>query len=428
METVELFQRLSVALAIGLLIGLERGWQAREDAEGERAAGFRTHALAALLGAVWGAVSNQTGIGGAVALGLAFCAFAVAIILFRYRETEHDETFGATTVVAAMLAFALGAFTVVGDMQAAAAAGVATAGLLALKTMLHGWVQRVTWPELRSGLVLLAMTVMFLPLLPDRFVDPWNAINPFQFWLLTVMIAALSFLGYIAMKAAGGTGGVAITGVAGGLVSSTAVTATLARLAREHGEQQRLFVAGALLASATMILRVLTIVALINLDLVWLLAAPFGAAAAVLAVSALIFMRLAMSAEIAAKSFEPRNPLDLGVVLKFGLLLTAISVMAKLATNVAGGAGAIGLAAVSGIADVDAITLSMARFDRAALGRLEAATAIGVAVAVNTVAKAILTWWIGGTDPGWRFSVASALAIAAAIVALFLVGDGVIGL
>lgn len=421
METVELFQRLSVALAIGLLIGLERGWQAREDAEGERAAGFRTHALAALLGAVWGAISNQTGIGGAVALGLAFSAFAVAIILFRYRETEHDETFGATTVIAAMLAFALGAFTIVGDIQAAAAAGVATAGLLALKAVLHGWVQRITWPELRSGLVLLAMTVIFLPLLPDRVVDPWNAVNPFQIWLMTVMIAVISFFGYIAMKAAGGTGGVAITGVAGGLVSSTAVTATLARLARENSEQQHLFVSGALLASATMVVRVLAIVALVNIDLLWLLVAPFGAAAATLTIAALAFMWQAMSEAPAEKSFEPRNPLDLGVVLKFGLLLTTISVLATLATNVAGSAGAFGLAAVSGIADVDAITLSMARLDRAALSRQEAATAIGVAVAVNTIAKAILTWWIGGTGPGWRVSVASALAVAAGLVALLLV-------
>jgi uncharacterized membrane protein (DUF4010 family) len=231
MDTFELLQRLSVAVAIGLLIGLERGWQAREDLEGERSAGLRTHALAALLGAAWGAISNQTGIGGAVALGLAFLAFSAGIILFRYRETSHDETFGATTVVAAMLAFALGAFAVVGDMQASAAAGVTATGLLALKPVLHAWVRQLTWPELRSGLVLLAMTVIMLPLLPRRAIDPWAAFNPFEIWLLTVMIAAISFVGYMAIKAIGERGGVAVTGIAGGFASSTAVTVTLARLA-----------------------------------------------------------------------------------------------------------------------------------------------------------------------------------------------------
>lgn len=416
METIELFQRLSVALAIGLLIGLERGWQARDDAEGERAAGFRTHALAALLGAVWGAISNQTGIGGAVALGLAFVVFAAAIALFRYRETGHDETFGATTVVAAMLAFALGAFAVVGDIRAAAATGVATAGLLALKSLLHGWVQRVTWEELRSGLALLAMTVILLPLLPDRAIDPWQAVNPFEIWLMTILIAVISFFGYVAIKAAGGANGVAITGIAGGLASSTAATVTMAQLAREHPEKQPLFVAGVLFASATMAFRVLGIVAVVNADMLATLAAPFAAAAAVAIVAALLFMRRALSASPDDRRFEPKNPLDLGVVLKFGLLLTAISILVRLVTRVAGSAGAYGLAAISGLADVDAITLSMARLDRAALGLDQAAAAIGVAVAVNTIAKCVLTCWIGGAGPGWRVSFVSALAIAVGVV------------
>lgn len=421
METIELFRRLAVALAIGLLIGLERGWQAREDREGERAAGFRTHALAALLGGVWGAISNQTGIGGAVSLGLAFVVFGTAIALFRYREARRDETFGATSVVAAMLAFALGAFTVVGDMQAAAAAGVATVALLALKTELHGWVRRITWPELRSGLVLLAMTVIFLPLLPNRPVDPWRAVNPFEIWMLTVMIAVISFFGYVAIKAAGGAGGVAITGIAGGLASSTAVTATMARLAREHPEQQQLFTAGALLASATMALRVLGIVAAVNIEMFWSLAAPFVAAAIALVAAALLLLRRAIAGEASDQGFEPENPLDLRAVLSFGLLLTIISILAQLATRAAGSAGAYGLAALSGVADVDAITLSMARLDRAALSAQEAAVAIGIAVAVNTISKAALSWWIGGTGPGWRVSLASAAAIAVGVATLFLV-------
>jgi uncharacterized membrane protein (DUF4010 family) len=416
MDTIDLFRRMSVALAIGLLIGLERGWQAREDEEGERAAGFRTHALAALLGAVWGAIADQTGIGGAVALGLAFTVFAAAITLFRYRETAHDETYGATTLVAVMLAFALGALATVGDIQAAAAAGVATTGLLALKGATHGWLRRVTWEELRSGLVLLAMTVILLPLLPDRPVDPWQAVNPYEIWLMTVLIAVISLLGYVAMKAAGGAGGVAITGIAGGLVSSTAATMTMARLAREQGEQSALFVAGALLAGATMAMRVLFVVALVNAQLLGALAGPFAAAAAVLVAAALLLMRRAVAVAPRDESFAPKNPLDLRAVLEFGVLLTAISILARLASRVAGGAGVLAVAAISGVVDVDAITLSVARLDRAGLGLDEAAAAIAVAVTVNTIAKAILTWWIGGTGAGWRVSAVSVIAVAAGVV------------
>jgi uncharacterized membrane protein (DUF4010 family) len=420
METIELFYRMSVALAIGLLIGLERGWQAREDEEGERAVGFRTHALAALLGAVWGAISNQTGVGGAVSLGLAFIVYSAVIALFRYRETQRDATFGATTAVGAMLAFALGAFCVVGDVQAAAAAGVATALLLALKKATHGWLRRITWEELRSGLTLLAMTVILLPLLPDRPLDPWGAVNPFRIWLLTVLIAVISFFGYVVIKATGGASGVALTGIAGGLASSTAATVTLARLAREHAEHFPLFVAGSLLSGATMALRVLAIVALVDFRMLAVLALPFACGAAVLVVAALIFMRREMIAPTADESFAPKNPLDLAVVLQFGALLTAISVLSRLATRLAGAAGAFGLAAISGLADVDAITLSMASLDRSALPLETAAGAIGVAVAVNTLSKCALTFWIGGAAPGWRMTLVSALAITAAALSLFV--------
>jgi len=136
-DTFELVGRLAIALAIGLVIGIKRGWKQREEAEGERAAGLRTHALSGLLGGIWGALALNTGRAGVIALALAFAAFTAAIAVFRYREMVHDKTFGATTVVAAMLAFALGALAVTGDRTAAAAAGVATAMLLALKAALH---------------------------------------------------------------------------------------------------------------------------------------------------------------------------------------------------------------------------------------------------------------------------------------------------
>ena len=248
MDTFELLQRLSVALAIGLIIGLERGWQSRDHPEGGRAAGLRTHALCALLGGVWGAIAQTKGVDGVLALGLAFSAFSAAIIVFRYRETAHEGTFGATTVVAAMLAFTLGSFAVVGDVQAAAAAGVAVAGLLSLKRVLHDWLIRLSWDELRSALVLLAMTCVLLPLLPNHTVDPWSAINPFELWLMTIMIAAISFVGYAAIKFAGIGAGAVIMGVAGGLTSSTAVTMTLSKLAGEHPGGNRALGAGIVLS------------------------------------------------------------------------------------------------------------------------------------------------------------------------------------
>ena len=422
MDTFELFQRLSVSLAIGLVIGLERGWRARQDPEGERAAGLRTHALAGVLGGIWGAIARVGGEGGLVALGLAFATFSAAIAVYRYRETTHDGTFGATTVVAAMLAFALGAFAVLGDVQVAAASGVTVAMLLALKGVLHAWVERLSWVELRSALVLLAMTFVALPLLPNRTVDPWGAINPFALWLMTILIAALSFVGYAAIKLVGARRGVLITGLGGGLVSSTAVTLNMARLAREHPQQRHHLVAGALLASATMMARVLVVTGVVNAALLGRLALPVGLAGAVLAGVALLLLSTSRAGEgdDDEGGIEVKNPFEITTVLQFGALLTAVTVLANVATAYAGDLGAYVLAALSGVADVDAITLSMARLGAGPLGTEVAARAIALAVAVNTLAKTVIGWIAGGPEVGWRLAVASALAILAGLLGVLV--------
>ncbi|KAB2867668.1 MAG: MgtC/SapB family protein, partial [Bauldia sp.] len=197
MDEYETLTRLGLALAIGLLIGVERGWREREEAEGERAAGLRTFALIGLFGGLWGLLSKELG---AQALGLVFLAFAVAATVFRWRETEREGTFGMTTLIAAFLAFSLGVYAAVGDMTVAAAAGVAAVVLLAAKEWLHAWLKVITYAELRATLILLAMSFIALPILPDRGYGPYDAINPHGLWLMTIAIAGVSFIGYVAVK------------------------------------------------------------------------------------------------------------------------------------------------------------------------------------------------------------------------------------
>lgn len=413
MDTLELFQRLSVALAIGFLIGLERGWKARNEPEGGRAAGLRTHALGGLLGGVWGALALTRDDGGLVALAAGFVVFSGAIVLFRYREAHDEGTFGVTTVIAAMLAFALGAFAVMGDMGVAGGVGVAVAALLAFKGVLHDWVERVSWTELRSGLLLLAMTFILLPLLPDRTIDPWGTINPFELWLLTVMIAAISFAGYIAIKTVGDRHGIMMTGIAGGLASSTAVTVTFAELAKAHPEKRDPLIAGALLSSATMAARVLGIIAAVGASLLPHVVVPIGLGGLTLLGMAFYFLRRQPKDGVQETRLRLRNPFELGTVLKFGALLTVVTVAAKLLTEVGGGQGVYALAAFSGIADVDAITLSMSRLARDPASLALAANAVLIVVAVNTVAKAVLGWMTGGAAVGRRLLMAAAAAIVA---------------
>jgi uncharacterized membrane protein (DUF4010 family) len=389
MDYTEQLQRLAIALAIGLIIGIERGWTMRAEAEG-----------------------------GAVILAAIFLAFALVIGFLRYREMERDQTFGATTVLAAYVAFALGALAGVGEMGAAAAASVAAAALLAMKSALHGWLEKVTWNELRAGILLLAMTLILLPILPNQGFGPFAAVNPYELWLMTILIAGVSFAGYIGLKWVGGTHGVVLSGLAGGLVSSTATTLSLSRFAREHADRQEPLIAGALLAGSTMMARILVVSASVNPALLRWLAPPLFLAAAALAAQAAFNLRAVGRAAL-DQPLALKNPFELWTVLKFGAFLALVMVAAKALTAWAGEAGAYTLAAFSGLADVDAVTLTMSRLcGGGALGEQSAATAILVAAAVNTVVKVGLGWFAGGRGPGLGLALGAGLSLAAGALGL----------
>lgn len=423
LATAELIQRLTIALAIGLLIGIERGWRTREEHEGERAAGLRTHGLAALLGGVWGAISLQFAHdGGAFALGAAFVLFGALVGVFRYRETVHNETFGATTLIGVLIAFSLGALAVVGDQMAAAAAAVATAGLLALKALLHGWIQRLTWSELRSALALLAMSFILLPVLPNKAIDRWEAINPHDLWLMTVMIGVISFAGYVAVKLVGYRRGVAVAGMAGGLASSTAATAAMSRLAADRPDQVDVLAAGAIFANAVMGPRVLVVLGVVNLDFCVRLASPLLAVGLIYFISGgLLMWRSAGAGDEGGEALTIANPLDLPSVLKFGAFLSAVMALSKIAIKFAGAAGVYALALISGVADVDAISLTMASHGVGEIGARGAALAVLLAILSNTVVKSGMAAVMGGWGMGVRVGLASALAVAGGLAALVFV-------
>lgn len=415
MDTFAYFHRLAVALAIGLIIGLERGWKAREEGEGDRTAGLRTHGLAGLLGGVWGALATLREHDGLIALALGFATYAAGMILFFYRETEREGRHDATDVVAAMLVFTLGAFAVAGNSAAAAAAAVASTALLALKRSLHAWLRRLTWEELRSAIILLAMTTVMLPILPNHAIDPMGAVNPYEIWLMTVLIAAISFAGYVAVKLLGDRSGVAVTGLAGGLVSSTAVTASLAQRAAAEPEKAVTLAGGAIISCATMVARVIAIVGIVNVRLLDHLVLPLAVACAVLAVAGIYFISWRSDAAKDNKPMALGNPLDVWGVLKFGALLTVIIVASKIATRLAGEAGAYGVAVLSGIADVDAVTLTMSRLAGLELEMNVAARAIAIVVCTNTLVKVVLGATSGGRAFGMPMTISSAAALVAGI-------------
>jgi uncharacterized membrane protein (DUF4010 family) len=423
MDLQDLISRLALALGIGLLIGLERGWRKRGARPGTRAAGIRTFAVSALLGGVIAALAQAAGgaasAGGGIILGSAFAIYSFVIARFSRDENLAAGTFSATTAVAGMLTFALGAYAVLGDMWIAAGVAVASAGLLALREELHGWVEKITWPELRSGLVLLAMSFIALPILPDEPIGPFGGVNLREVWTIAIVLAAVSFLGYAAVKYFGARRGMLVAAAAGGLASSTAVTIANAHRAATGEGAPRLLAAGVAVASAVMFLRVVGIVSALNPALLVLVAPALVAAT----LAALAFTFAWMWHEAGRKDYRSgqfRNPFEFRSVVGFALFLGVIIVLGRVVGEKFGPTGAVAGAAVVGLADVDAITVSMSRLTPGTLTHTQAALAILAAVASDTVSKIGIGAAIGR---GWFAADLAALAagcLGVGAVALWL--------
>jgi uncharacterized membrane protein (DUF4010 family) len=413
MDLNDLLSRLAVSLAIGLLVGLERGWRTREEEDHRRAAGFRTFALSGLLGGVTGALSLQAG---GVLIGFVFAVYAAGFGAFHWLQARDEKNFSVTSVVAGMLTFLLGAMAVTGELRVAIAAAVAMTLLLALREQLHRWVASLTWPEIRAVLILLAMSFLLLPLLPNEAIDPWNAINPYEIWLLAILIAAISFAGYVAVKVFGERLGVVMTALAGGLASSTATTLAFARLGREHPGSARLLSAGILIAGAVMMIRVGVVAVALNRALLTPLAPPLAVGAVILALGAAVLL-LFRPSKREHPELRIHNPLALGTALKLAALIAVVMLATELLRMAFGNAGVLLVATLSGIADVDAVTISMARMGGRDIALATTVQGILIAVAVNTVSKAVLAGWTGGSTIGALVGGVSALALAGGFVA-----------
>jgi uncharacterized membrane protein (DUF4010 family) len=396
MDFEQLISRLALALGIGLLVGLERGWRTREDAAGSRAAGIRTFALTGLLGGVLGALGRALGEGGgAIAIGFGFAVYGAVMAVFCLEENRAEKTRSATTWVAAILTFALGVYAVIGDMRVAAALAVASTIILALREPIHGWVERLTWPELRSGLVLLAMSFIALPIVPDESIGPFGGFNPREVWIIAIVLAAASFVGYAAVKYLGASRGILLAGVAGALASSTAVTVANARRAAAGEAPERLLAAGVACASAVMFARIGLIVLAINASLSGFVLPPLLAAAAVAVAYALLATLWLDRTAGPAGQTKFRNPFAFWSVIGFALFLGALIIVGRAVGEWLGATGAIAGAAVIGFVDVDAITVSVARLVPDPLDARGASLGILAAAATGTAGKAAISAMLG---------------------------------
>lgn len=407
--------QLATALLLGALTGLERGWATREQKPGERVAGIRTYALVGLLGGIAALLSLKVTPWVLPAGLLAVCT--AAVMAYRARML-HMRDYSITGIIGILLTFCFGAMAVAVDITVAATAAVITTIILDNKNEIHSALNRLQEHELDAALKLLLISVVMLPLLPNEGIGPNGMLNPYEIWWMVVLIASISFVGYFAMRVGGTEKGILFTSLFAGLASSTALTLHFSRLARQTPQISPLLSSGILLACGTMYLRVLLYCAMINPALLGNLTIPLLVMTLVLYLPALLIWRKHRNGTRVEQPALHNNPLDLKSALTLGVLLTLILLMASVLQQWLGNAGIYVLATISGITDVDAITLSLTRMSQTGLASTTVIIGIIIASSVNNLMKAGMAISIGGRAMLMRVALPILLSLLAGLAVM----------
>ncbi len=401
-DTLQLALTFAVSAAIGLLVGTER------ERKPTAKAGLRTFALIAVLGTAC-AWLERSGISQwLLPVGFALVGLTLAGAYRNDRSVANQDS-GTTTVVAALLVFVLGALNFYGERRLAVALGIGMTALLYFKTELEGVATRLTPTDIRSMLQFGAVSAVVLPLLPDRSYGPYGVLNPFHIWLMVVLISGVSLAGYVAWRLTLERKGLLLAGVLGGVVSSTATTFAYARQARAATLTPSATLVVILLANAAMLVRVLLLAMVIAPVLLSQLALTL--APALLLTAPALWWHWARSVEVTTGEGEPlQNPTQFGTALLFAAFYALILLSAAWLSDIVGSGGLYVLSFISGLTDVDAITLSSARLaEQGNVAVNTAATAISLAVLANLLFKTSVAVAVGGRALGRAAMIAFSL-------------------
>ena len=408
---------LALALALGLLVGVQRGWAQRKEAAGTRFAGVRTFGLIGLAGGFAGAFHAAEPILAAVVLA----SGAVLVLLGYWRSTREGASVSGTASLVALLTLASGYLAGSGEGVIAAVASGLMVLVLSMRRQLHGWVASLSESEIsaiaRFGLIALVI----LPLLPDTPFGPYDAWRARQLCLVVVMVCGFSLLGYLAAKHFGATRGVLATAAAGSMVSSTAVTAGLAGQLQEKAEGEVLH-AGIALASAVMFVRVMLLCAFLApfaLPSFSLIALPGMVVSLAFAFWHFRQARAQGDNKGAGDLVRVRNPFDLGPALLLTALVMVTTVIARWVLSLYGNAGLAIVLAATGSVDVDSAIITMGNLAPGTLDARVAGLVLASPVLLNTLFKAGIAL-SAGWRRGWP-SAASLLSAAAASGAAALI-------
>ena len=392
---------------LGFLIGLER--ERKRDMVGSIFAGVRTFPLIAVFGGITALLSE---LAGTAILVVGFAAMAVLVGLAYWRETAGEKV-GGTTEVAAFVTFGLGVFAGLGYFAAALAGAVITTGILSLRTELRRLSRALTNEDLYATVQFAVVSLVILPLVPDASLGPWGVWNPRTIWLLVVLISGISFVGYVAVKVVGPRRGIGLSGLLGGLASSTAVTMSFTQRSKAQPSLANTLAVGVLGATAVSAPRLMVLLAIVEPALVLPAAIPLGALFVGTSLVALVLSRRPLADDEAP---EVSNPFELMTALQFALLFAGVLLLTRAAEEYLGAGGVYLASSLAGVAQLDAITLSLGRQAQTTLVHVVAVQALALAIAANCVFKGSLAYGLGGRRFG-GIVLASLLVVGAFVVA-----------
>jgi uncharacterized membrane protein (DUF4010 family) len=384
-----LFNRFGLALAFGLMIGVER-----EREKGGGFAGIRTFPLISLTGCAAAMIEGMF-----IPWTFAACLAGIVAMILRVWRNQPGESQGMTTEVAAIAAYLLGGMAWWDMGRLGAALAVVIVLLLSSKRTMEDFTLKIGHAEIMAAVQFGVITLIILQVLPDKGYGPFEALNPFKIWLVVVLISTVNLVGYAFTRILGTDKGIEVTGMVGGFLSSTLVTVSLSRRSRIEPAASRSFAVAIILASTIMFLRVLFVVFSLNPSVARQLITPFVAATVAGFLSCAIIHSLKRDSSKAnslpAETTE-KNPLELWQAIKFTLLFAGILLLSKAATHYFDKTGLYVISAVTGTTDVDAITISLASLvNQGGILPGVAATAITMAIVGNTVTKMLIAMFTG---------------------------------
>lgn len=384
-----------VAAGLGAVIGLER--QIHRHYAEDVSAGVRTYALFGLWGAATGFFADTYG---TAAFVIGTAAFSALIISSYVMFALGTKDWGTTTEFASLGAFAVGVLVWNDLVIVASAVAVGIAALLRAKDWLHGLTDKFSDQDVRAVLQFAVLTAVVLPLLPDQDYGPFEAFNPRRVWLMVVFVAAIGLAGYVALRLKGERG-LGVTGLLGGLVSSTAVTLGFSKMSKDQPRLRTALVAGIIAASGLMYARVLVEAFVFAPDMALKLAVPLGTLFVLVEGTAIYWWTRPLEVTAGSSGIKLQNPVTLKSALQFAALYAVVVFVAKVLIDRASEAALSVVGAVSGINDVDAITLAMAdEVARQGVDPTFAAQAVLAAVVVNTLVKAGMATVLGSKALG----------------------------